>query len=552
MTRILTISFAMLAALTAPLLAGDQHEHGHDGHEHGAEEAHQHEDASAGHEHGAEAGHDDHEHSAGEDHAGHEHTPAEDDGHDGHAHGTETPSVAITQWTDEMELFMEYPVLAAGSPGRFIIHLTILDGFQPVRAGRVTLSFRGADGTSHEVVASELLREGIFAPAVRLPRAGAYDFDLSYRGPGATGSFQIDDFTVYANIKAIPPAAEEEASDEITFLKEQQWKIPFATSEAVTRGMKRAVWAIAEVLPAPTAYVEIVAPIDGVLQAGNGGDLALPGSRVGRGDVVATIVPPLKGEGWAASRLAFAQAERNFERARRLRDMEAISEREFEEAHNEYLARKAGHERLAGADEGGLLKLTAPIDGKIIDWQLRPGQHLQAGDRLMAVADPSLLWLKVNVYEQDFRELGRPAGAFVSTGGAGGGWTIPADEMRVLTTGGALDPATRTIPVLLEIANADGRLKIYESTPVELYAGDGAEAVAVPRTAIYEDDGMDVIFVQTGGESFAKRVVSAGPHHGGWMSILDGIQAGDRVVTRGGYHVKLASTSAEIGHGHAH
>jgi RND family efflux transporter MFP subunit len=503
MTRILRITIALLAILAAPALAGSEQEHGNDNLEKQAQ-------------------------------------------------GPETPSIAVTQWTEEMELFMEYPVLVADSPGRFIIHLTILDGFQPVREGAVTLRLSEMDGTTHETVEAELLREGIFAPTVRLPREGPYEFDLSYRGPGASSSFNMDDFTVYAAADAIPVEAEEEASDEIAFLKEQQWKVPFATSEAVIREIKRAVWAIGEVLPAPTAYVEIVAPIAGVIQAGDADDLALPGSRVRRGDVVATIVPPLKGESWAVSQLAFAQAERNLERASRLREKEAISEREFEEARNEFLARKAGHERLAGTDHGGVLKLTAPIDGKIIDWDVRPGQHLLAGDRLMAIADPGLVWLKVNVYEQDFRELGIPVGAFVSANGADGGWNVPGDAMRVLTTGGALDPVTRTIPVLLEITNTAGRLKINESTPVELYASDGESATAVPRTAVYEDDGLDVVFVQTGGESFAKRVVTVGPHQGGWVSILDGLQAGDRVVTEGGYHVKLASTSAEIGHGHAH
>ena len=77
-------------------------------------------------------------------------------------------------------------------------------------------------------------------------------------------------------------------------------------------------------------------------------------------------------------------------------------------------------------------------------------------------------------------------------------------------------------------------------------------ATAVPRSAVYEDEGLDVVFVQASGESFAKRIVKVGPHHSGWVSILDGILPGERVVIRGGYHIKLASTSEEIGHGHAH
>ena len=482
---------------------------------------------------------------------GHSHAPGSDP-HSTSRPPVETPDVAVTLWTDSMELFMEYPVLLTNMPGRFIIHLTVLDGFQPVREGSVTLKFTWPDGSSNQVVADELLREGIFTPTIQLPQPGAYGLELTYAGPKATSSFSIDIFVVYPSVDDI--AAEEDAGpdDEIGFLKEQQWKIPFATAEAETREIKRSAWAIGEVMPAPTAYVEIVAPVQGVLQASDSSALALPGSFVKRGDVVARIVPPLQGDGWASSEIALAQAERNYERALRLREKEAISDREFEETQNEYRTLKAGHERLAGSGDNGILTLIAPIDGQIIDWQVRPGQRLEAGDKLMAVADPSVVWLKINVYETDFRNLGIPVGAFVGSGGDGGGWAIPEAEMRVLTTGGALDPVTRTIPILLEVNNSSGRLTINESTPVELYASDGESATAVPRAAVYEDEGRAIVFVQAGGESFEKRTVVLGPHHAHWVSILDGVLPGERVVTRGGYHVKLASTSADIGHGHAH
>ncbi len=468
------------------------------------------------------------------------------------AESEDTPTVAVTQWTESMELFMEYPVLVTDQPGRFIIHLTILDGFQAILDGSVLLSFRGPSGTNHQVSADELLREGIFTPSVSLTKPGAYDFDLTYTGPSASSTFHISDFVVYDSAGTVPTEPDGEVVDEIVFLKEQQWKIPFATSSANVREIKSAAWAIGEVMPSPTAYVEIVAPVDGVIQVGGADDIALPGSHVARGDVVARMIPPLQGNGWAESQLALAQAERNFERANRLRERDAISVREFEEAQNEYLARKAGHQRLEGSGSDGILSLTAPINGQIIDWQVRPGQRLQAGDKLMAIADPNIVWLKINVYENDFRRLGTPVGAYIHTSGENSGWEIPESEMRVLTTGGALDPVTRTIPVLIEVTNTAGHLTINESTPVELYASEGVMATAVPRSAVFEDEGLNVVFVQAGGESFAKRVVRVGPRQGGWVSILDGILPGDRVVIRGGYHVKLASTSKEIGHGHAH
>ena len=51
----------------------------------------------------------------------------------------------------------------------------------------------------------------------------------------------------------------------------------------------------------------------------------------------------------------------------------------------------------------------------------------------MAIVDPSIVWLKVNVYERDFSTLGHPVGAHINTDAVAGGWTIPEQDMRVLS-----------------------------------------------------------------------------------------------------------------------
>jgi len=150
----------------------------------------------------------------------------------------------------------------------------------------------------------------------------------------------------------------------------------------------------------------------------------------------------VQGGGWTSSQLAFEQAERNYKRAQRLHEQDAISTRELEQARNEYLSRRAGHERVAGGGEDGLLKLTATLDGRVTDWAVRSGQYVQAGDRLMAIADPRLVWLEVRVPERELRDLGTPVGAFVKSGGPGGGWTIPQTDLHVLATGGAMAATT--------------------------------------------------------------------------------------------------------------
>lgn len=479
--------------------------------------------------------------------AGGDHDGGDDHGH-AHDNG-ERPTVAVTQWTDQMELFMEYPMMVSSEPGRFIIHLTILDGFQPVREGRVRLSFTNDAGVSETFEEDQLLREGIFAPTITIAAPGPRQFTLNYESEDISDSFVIEDFKVYAGTEYLPHSHEEE-SESITFLKEQQWRIPFATAAAEVREVKQSIWAVGHVLPSPESYVEVFSPVNGVVQVKNGDKPALPGTSVGRGDVVAIIRPTLQGDGWASAHLAYEQAKRDYERARRLKDQQAIPTREYESIANEYHALKVGYEALSGGGSAEALELHAPLNGRIIEWDLKPGQRVSVGDKLMAIADPRTVWLRVNVFDQDYGELGTPVGALVKT--RTGRMIIGETDLRLLSSGGALDPITRAVPVLLQVENPDGALKINETVPVELYTSEGSNAPTIPLSSVFEDEGLHVVYVQREGEAFEKRIVQTGPRYEDWITVLDGIDVGERVVTTGGYHVKLASTSAEIGHGHAH
>ncbi|MBA3538408.1 MAG: efflux RND transporter periplasmic adaptor subunit, partial [Deltaproteobacteria bacterium] len=52
---------------------------------------------------------------------------------------------------------------------------------------------------------------------------------------------------------------------------------------------------------------------------------------------------------------------------------------------------------------------------------------------------------------------------------------------------------------------------------------------------------------------FERRAVRLGIRTTGWVEVLEGVAAGDRVVTRGAYEIKLqASSGAVPAHGHAH
>jgi membrane fusion protein, heavy metal efflux system len=77
--------------------------------------------------------------------------------------------------------------------------------------------------------------------------------------------------------------------------------------------------------------------------------------------------------------------------------------------------------------------------------------------------------------------------------------------------------------------------------------------LAIPQTAIVDDAGRKVAYVQLEGEAFERRLVTLGMQSGGWVEVTSGLARGERVVTRGAYEIKLAAASGAVpGHGHAH
>ena len=83
--------------------------------------------------------------------------------------------------------------------------------------------------------------------------------------------------------------------------------------------------------------------------------------------------------------------------------------------------------------------------------------------------------------------------------------------------------------------------------------GAPTRVLAVPETAIVDDAGRKVVYVQVEGESFERRLVALGIRSGGWVQVTSGVAKGERVVSRGAYEIKLAASGGAVPeHGHAH
>ncbi|HEX2789293.1 MAG TPA: efflux RND transporter periplasmic adaptor subunit [Steroidobacteraceae bacterium] len=186
-----------------------------------------------------------------------------------------------------------------------------------------------------------------------------------------------------------------------------------------------------------------------------------------------------------------------------------------------------------GSDEhtGAVAQIVAPISGVIVDRQLGPGQYAQAGGStpVFTIADMSSVWMVGNVREADAGHVKR--GQTVEVGVLA--YPDRTFTARVIYVAPTIDPNTHRLTVRAVIDNADGALKPEMFASFRILTSEGAEAPAVPASAVvYEGDSAHVWVLQSA-DAIAIRPIRAGRASDGFVEVLDGLKPGERVVTRG-------------------
>lgn len=468
--------------------------------------------------------------------------------------GVEPAGGVITLWTDSTELFMEHPALIVGQPEKFAVHLTDISDFAPLRSGPITLRFQPRDGGEPLVVRQETPRApGIYGPAPEFTKPGVYDLTLIVESPQARDSITVRDLRVYAKAEAAP-REEGGAESGISFLKEQQWKTPgFATVFATAGSVTAAFEASGTIEPAAGRFAEVTAPIGGLIDAGGVARSPAPGQAVRRGQVLALLTPSLgeAGSAFADARARLRDAEDEHARAKRLVEAEAAPARRLRESE---IRLQAAREALAGVaggalTAGGRMAVTSPIAGVVARRSISPGGRVEAGAPLFTIVDPSVVWLTVNIPAAQASLVSRSAGATFELEGS----PRPYTTRRVVSVGSVIDSLSRTLPLIYEVPNADRSVTVGATARVQVRTGQRVSGVVIPLSAVLDEDGRPIAYVQVDGETFEKRTLRLGGEEGDRVLVLDGIKAGERVASGAVYQVRLASLSTAVpAEGHAH
>jgi len=501
----------------------------------------------------------------------------------------EPPTSTITVREDDLEAFIEHPYPVAGVPARFITHISDLSTGEPRRAGAITYELAGPAGESLEHSQERPDRDGIYLPSITFPTAGAWK--VSVRVPAQIGKsirVRLPDVLVYGSAEEARNAPAEDEIEGISFLKEQQWKLAMVTKAAARKRLSARRKFPGHVLHKTGYRVSISSPVSGRLVGLDSAAFPSRGRVVQAGEVLGLVEPTLPSADLLSLAVKIAEAEAaelraaqalklanaTLARVTQLRKANAKSARELEQtqfdaeaaktAHEAAIAIQASYERArsytdsyrpSGDDDSGLfgrLALKAPISGTVVHVDTAPGERVKPSVALFVILDSSTVYVEAKIPQYEAPTLGAQPEAYleVHAEGAENAQRLP---LSLLYSGLEVEEATHAVPLLYEAQNRNGLLRVGMLVDVFVEVAPPRDALAIPESAIVDQDGKHIAFVQVSGETFEQRELSLGIRDHGFLEVLDGLEEGERVVTSEPWSIRLASLSTEIeARGHHH
>lgn len=518
--------------------------------------------------------------ACGADHSHDDEDPSHaDDGGHGHSHGDEEDgSWAVTAWGEAFEIFAEAGPLVVGEVSSSHTHVTILDGFPPLEEGTVAAVLRSPDGEEAVFSQDAPVRSGIYDVAIAPEHAGEYELLFRVTTPAASedvpaGRVRVGTTDDPGGLTEHRETAAGGSGEPVSFLKEQQWRVPFATDWVRRAEVPDAVHGLGTVRPVAGGEFVLTAPVDAVVLPAGGKAWPYPGLAVHRGRALFRLAPRLDAQPsltTLAAEVRVLESELELARGRRQRldqllEVEAVSRRETEEARARETALATrldaaradlGTVRAArrGGESGETIAIAAPTHGAVAAVDVSPGQAVDAGAVLGRVVRTDLLWLEVRLRPADAARLtADPAGLELDVAGLPAEITFSPSDLRLVSRSPEIDPATGTVGVLIELARGFEDLRIGSAVEANLQLPEMLAGVVLPATARIDDGGVDVVYVQLDGENFERREIEVRARDGGTL-LVEGLAPGERLVTRGGGAIRRSSLVSTGGadHGHVH
>ncbi len=477
------------------------------------------------------------------------------DDHGNHiADNSDKPSIVKTIWTEKTELFVEFPALIVGEKSRFAAHFTVLNNHQAVKNGSVTVSLIKNDKGIRQTVDAPS-SPGIFTPTLKPKEAGMYQLVFELVTPELTDKIIINDVQVFASLSEAKNTlgVEEENGNEISFLKEQAWKMDFQTIPAKKEIIYNVINTSGVWKTSPSDYTAIIATTSGVVTFKSG---LTNGSAVKKGQVLMSIGSNgLTSNNLSAeiskAKINLDQATFEYNRDKELNELNVVPKADFEKVEQKYKLAQSNYNTLVSGYSSGVKQIIAPFSGFVKSLNGINGAYVEQGAELITITNKNNSLLEAFVSPTSISNTSDIKDVFYKT---------KTDSWSSLTKNGGnilsiSNQVNASNPQLSVFANVKEAITMPEGsfTEVQVLFGEPTESIVIPESCLLEDYGSYSVMIQTSGESFERRPVTIGIRNGELVEIKKGVTLNEMVVSVGAFQVKMASMSGQApAHGHAH
>ncbi len=258
------------------------------------------------------------------------------------------------------------------------------------------------------------------------------------------------------------------------------------------------------------------------------------GQRVEAGDLLVSLTSREQKAQLAEAQASVDDAERQLERARQLVDSRFVSAQEVDNLKRE---RDIARARLRAVESRLADRLIrAPFDGVLGFREISVGTLLTPGTPVATLHDDSQMKLDFNVPEVHLSKIA-PGQAVVATSRA-----FPDHRFtgEVAVVENQVDPVTRSVRVRAMLPNPDGLLRPGMLMAVQV-ASSEREALVISEEALLPQGSQQFVMLITEGADglvAQKRQVRIGERQPGQVEILEGLEAGQKVITHGNFRVQ--------------
>ena len=183
-----------------------------------------------------------------------------------------------------------------------------------------------------------------------------------------------------------------------------------------------------------------------------------------------------------------------------------------------------------GGKAGNTTSFYSTAGGTITEPDVKEGDYVTEGGTIVKLADLSTLWVEAQVYSSQLSQF-NSKGTVVVRFPDLPGKSIPG---KISFVNPEINPDNRINLIRIEVSNTDHLLQ--PGMPAYVTVKDPQrKMVSLPSDAVLRNGSMNAIWVETGENVFASRMVEIGEEGDGFIEIRSGLQPGDAVVTSGAY-----------------